>query len=310
MSGVSGTVHVSVMPREVVELLGAAEGGDFLDCTLGGGGHTQAILEANPANRVTALDRDTRAVERVRGRLADFSARLTVTHAPFSRAGELFAAESFDGVLADLGLSTDQLREGRGFSFADTGPLDMRMDESVGGSAAELVNTLPERELFVILKRGGAGSEARAVARAIVRARPIATPAQLAEVVAAAARPFVGHDKHIHPATVVFQAIRMAVNDELGEIERLLGAMPRLVRRNGRAAVITFHSLEDRLVTQTMRRWQGGGEFSALMPGRDLPAASLGELVTRKPILPSAGEISQNPSARSARLRVFRFSGR
>lgn len=304
------TVHIPVMAREVVDLLEASRGGDYLDCTLGGAGHTRSILAASPEARVWAIDRDARALERAQRSLAEVRDRVTTAHARFSEAGTVFSDRRFDGVLADLGLSTDQLREGRGFAFSEEAPLDMRMNEADTVTAYELVNHSTEHDLFVILRRGGVGNEARAVARAIVRARPVETTRALAALVVQAAPPRRqrGGEKTSHPATVVFQALRIAVNDEFGEIERLLDAIPALVKPGARTAIITFHSLEDKLVTETMRRWEGGGEFSAQWPGTTR-VEPLGRLVTRKPVLPSDDEVRRNPSSRSARLRVFRFTG-
>ncbi|MFM1848659.1 MAG: hypothetical protein RL417_2133 [Pseudomonadota bacterium] len=305
----SETQHVAVLKGEVVDLLEASRGGEFLDCTLGGAGHTRAILEASTDNRVSAVDRDARAIARARESLAQFGDRASLSHGAFSAVGDLFKGRRFDGILADLGLSTDQLKEGRGFAFSEDAPLDMRMNEDDPLTAYELVNAASEHDLFVLLRKGGVGPEAKAIARAVVKARPVETTKALAEIVVKAAPPGRGRggEKRSHPATVTFQALRIAVNDEFGEIERLLAAVPTLMRSGGRTAIITFHSLEDKIVTETMRRWEGGGEFSAQWPGafRHEP---LGRLVTRKPVVPSEEEVSRNPSSRSARLRVFRFN--
>ncbi len=297
----SASVHIPVMVAEVLTSLRAAEGGDFLDCTLGGGGHTRALLEANPANRVTAIDRDLRAIERARGALSTYASRLTILHGSFSTLDDLDLGQRFDGMLADLGLSTDQLQESRGFSFGDIAALDMRMDEEEGQSAAEFLNTISEHELFVVLRQGGVGNEAKAIARTIVKHRPLTSAKELADVVAKVP----SRKKDVHPATVVFQALRMAVNRELQQIEDLMGVAPRLVKKSARFSVITFHSLEDRAVTATMRAWEGA-DFSALWPGAKRPEV-LGKALSRKPISASEQEILENPSARSARLRVFQF---
>jgi 16S rRNA (cytosine1402-N4)-methyltransferase len=216
----------------------------------------------------------------------------------------------FDGMLADLGTSTDQLKEGRGFSFTDESSLDMRMDESSGLSAQEIVNSASEQELFVILKRGGVGSEARPVARAIASERPFTSARQLSatvnQVLARVARAKTAQKK-VNPSTVVFQALRIAVNREFEQIESLMKLAPQVVRRGGRMAVITFHSLEDRAVARTMREWESGGEFSALNPA-SRHAPSLGKVIERKGVYPSEEEVARNPSSRSACLRVFEFS--
>ena len=306
---VEGSQHISVLKREVVELLEAARGGDYLDCTLGGAGHALAILDASSATTVCAVDRDARAIARAKAGLVDFGGRFQVEHGAFSEVGTLFAGRTFDGILADLGLSTDQLKEGRGFAFSEEAPLDMRMNEGDALTAHELVNSSSEHELFVILRQGGVGPEAKAIARAIVKARPVETTKALADLVVRTVpsnRSRAG-DKRSHPATVTFQALRIAVNDEFGEIERLLAAIPTLMKSGGRTAIITFHSLEDKIVTETMRRWEGGGEFSAQWPGA-FRQEIFGRLVTRKPVVPSAEEVARNPSSRSARLRVFRFN--
>jgi 16S rRNA (cytosine1402-N4)-methyltransferase len=292
------SVHISVLLNEsVAALCGSVEGGRYLDCTLGGAGHTQAILEAHPQNHVVACDRDTRAIARATVKLASFGDRITLRHAPFSTIAD-FESHSFDGVFADLGMSTDQLREGRGFSYSDEGALDMRMDEEQEVTAASLVNELSEQDLFVLLKRGGVGSDARRFAHSIVRARPITTPKQLAQA--------LGGSRDKNPAPVVFQALRIAVNNEFEEIDALMAAAPRLVKEGGRLAVITFHSLEDKAVTRVMRAWEGSESYPAWWPGRK-ETVRLGKMVHRKPIVPSDAEVEKNPSARSARLRVFQF---
>ena len=304
------TQHIPVLEQEVVEYLRAASGGDFLDCTLGGAGHTLAILSAHPKNTVTASDRDERALKRAAERLSGFGSRVTLLHADFSALTELLQDKTFDGMLADLGISTDQLKENRGFSFNDDGALDMRMDESSGQSAAELVNSATPQQLFVILKQGGVGNEARAISQAIVDNRPHTTAKGLAQVVNQAfARVARGKmaAKKVNPSTVVFQALRIAVNREFEHIENLMELAPRLIRTGGRIAIITFHSLEDRVVARKMREWESGGEFSVRTPGA-ARAKRLGHMIERKGIEPSAEEVSRNPSARSACLRVFEFS--
>jgi 16S rRNA (cytosine1402-N4)-methyltransferase len=300
------TRHIPVLLSEVLIALRAAEGGNFLDCTLGGAGHTEAILNANPKNRVTAADRDVRALERARERLKEFGERVSLNHLRFSELADALAGQRFDGMLADLGISTDQLFEGRGFSFKDEALLDMRMDETQDFSAYHLVNEISERELYVILRQGGVGPEAKQISHAIARARPIERTSELAQVIADALKGR-HREKHVHPATVTFQALRMKVNEEREQIDSLLAAAPKLVSAGGRFAVITFHSIEDKVVTQQMRAWQQGEAFSALMPGGSR-ATKLGRMVDKKAVLPDAAELERNPSARSARLRVFEFA--
>lgn len=306
MSEAAGNaVHVPVMLNEVIEALGAGQGGMFLDCTFGGGGHTRAILEANADSRVVAMDRDARALERGSRWASCYGERLDLVHAPFSRMAEAARGRVFDGVFADLGMSTDQLVEGRGFSFADTGPLDMRMDESVGMTAADFVNTSSEREIYLALAEGGVGMNARGIARALVFHRPFSSPKQLAEVVKATQ---LGKrsKSNVHPATVVFQALRMRVNDELGEIKKLLDSAPSVAKPTARLAVITFHSTEDRAVASRMRAWESAGSYPANWRGIRAEKR-IGRVVNKGAEKPSDEEVARNPAARSARLRVFQF---
>lgn len=298
------TKHIPVLADEVVEMLKCRQGGVFLDCTLGGGGHTKLILESSEENWVYGIDRDTRALERTRQRLQPFGDRVCFLHGPFSQAEDLVGAVKFDGILADLGMSTDQLFEGRGFSFSDI-DLDMRMDPTQGITAREILDTYGERDLYKVLVTGGVGGEAKAIARFLVNKRPFATARELSDAVSAAG---LGKDRSSgrHAATVVFQALRMAVNNEVSEIEKLMEGASRLTKPGGRLAVITFHSLEDKLVTNRMREWESRGTYPASWRGKR-EGVSLGKVVTRKPIVPSDGEVEKNPASRSARLRVFEF---
>lgn len=305
----TGSLHIPVLTKEAVKHLKAGQGGQFLDCTLGGGGHTLAILQANPSNKVVASDRDLEAVQRAEKLLETYAGRLELKHAAFSGLAALVSGASFDGLLADLGASADQIRSKRGFSFSSAAPLDMRMDRSQALSAAQIVNDYSERELYRVLKEGGVGREARAVARAIVRARPLNDTLQLSQVVAQAARG-LSTKMQINPATVTFQAIRMAVNSELDEIKALLLCAPALCHSGARLAVICFHSLEDKLVAGTMRHWQAGQDAPAWWPGgkpEQKLKRSLGRVLTRRAVLPGDKEVRLNPAARSARLRVFEF---
>lgn len=301
------TRHVSVMPQEVIEALSAAAGGAYLDCTLGGAGHTAGILRANPANQVTSIDRDARALARAKEKLKEFGDRAQLFQATFSSIPKVVQGRRFNGAIADLGLSTDQLYENRGFSFNDDGPLDMRMDESSDLTAADIVNNYSESDIYRLLREGGVGPEARQIAHAIMRERPINTPKQLSQLVNSLS--FAKKSaKKSNPSTVVFQALRIAVNKEFEEINRLLEIAPELVADGGRLAVITFHSLEDKLVTSAMRKWEGRDSMPALWPGSKTEKV-FGKLLTKKPIVPSAQELEENPSSRSARLRVFEFHG-
>ena len=306
MSEAAGNaVHVPVMLNEVIEALGARGGGMFLDCTFGGGGHTRAILDASPDSWVVAMDRDARALERGSRWASAYGDRLDLVHAPFSKVAEAASGRVFDGVLADLGMSTDQLVEGRGFSFADTGPLDMRMDESAGMTAADFVNTSSEREIFLALAEGGVGKNARAIARTLVFHRPFTSPKALADAVKASQ---LGKrsQSHVHPATVVFQALRMHINDELGEVKKLLDAAPSVTKQGGKLAVITFHSVEDRAVASRMREWESAGSYPANWRGIRAEKR-IGRVVNKGAEKPSDEEVSRNPASRSARLRVFQF---
>lgn len=295
--------HVPVLLNEVVEGLRAFQGGDYLDCTLGGCGHAAAILEAHFSNTVVGCDRDMRAVLRGKERFKD-EPRAEVRQADFGKLlSEFSGRRKFDGILADLGLSSFQLGEQRGFSFQDD-LLDMRMDEESGVSATTVVNEYNLQELLMVLKRGGMRQDAKRVANAIVRARPILSAKQLAQVVSEV----LFDERNRHPATVVFQAIRIEVNDELGQISKLLEAVPQLANPGCRFAAISFHSLEDMSVTKQLRRWSSGSTTPAYM--RTAPEEqSLGSLITKKAIVPSASEVALNPAARSARLRIFEFKG-
>lgn len=299
-------VHIPVLLNEVVEQLEAKRGGMFLDCTFGGGGHTRAILDASPDAWVVALDRDHRAIERGRAWAEKYGERLQLINAPFSQVMQVVSFRGFDGVLADLGMSTDQLREGRGFSFADEGPLDMRMDEREGMTAQEFVNSAPERDIFLALAQGGVGATARRLARILVAERPFESAKHLAEVIRLSPYGKRSESK-VHPATVVFQALRMRVNQEAEEIESLLAAAPQVTKDGARLAVITFHSIEDKLVANRMRSWESGGSYPASWRG-PREGEKLGSVSPRKPITPSDEEVSLNPASRSARLRVFRFA--
>ena len=299
------TRHVSVMKAEIVRWVNAERGGYFLDCTLGGAGHTEAILEANSKNRVVGLDRDLRALDRARERLRRFGDRVELIHAAFSGVGKVLEGRTFDGVIADLGLSTDQLFEGRGFSFRDEVKLDMRMDETQFMSADQVVNQIGEKELSKLLRDGGVGVDSRRYARIIFTNRPFETAKQLADLIE---RSSSYRDREGgHPATVVFQAIRMYVNREIEEIKGLFDYLPELVNKSARLAVIAFHSTEDQIVTKIMRRWaQGDTRPARLRDSFEVPV--LGELLSKKAIVPGEEEIIRNPSARSARLRVFEFA--
>jgi 16S rRNA (cytosine1402-N4)-methyltransferase len=300
-----------VMPDEALSALQPHAGARYLDGTLGGAGHTSLLLDASaPDGRVLAIDADPLALERVRSLLpgAITTGRLVLVHGNFARMGELATAADFapvDGILLDLGLSSDQLADReRGFSFSHDAPLDMRFDTTRGVSAADLVNTLPEAELADLLWRYGEERRSRAIARRIGEARvrqPITRTGELARLVAGVVH---GRPGGIHPATRTFQALRIAVNDELASLEAALPAAIELLRPGGRLAVISFHSLEDRIVKRFFQQEERG----CICPP-ELPECVCGRvprlrIVTRHPLTASEAETATNPRARSAKLRV------
>lgn len=294
------TVHLPVLLEETIEFLNAKDGGMFLDCTLGGGGHTAAILAANPNNQVIAIDRDPRAIARAEVRFQEeLGKRLTIIQGRFGSAAELVTNHKFNGILADLGMSTDQLTGGTGFSFKDKGELDMRMNPEEGILAQDLLNILSEQDLREVFYKGGLDRYARKLAKEIIAARPIASAKQFAEIVDTCG--------HKDARAVAFQALRIAVNREFEEIEALLKGAPKIAQNGTRLAVITFHSLEDQLVTGQFRKW-AGSEAAPAWLGRG-ETARLGKLLTKKPVTPGDREIEVNPASRSARLRVFEFVG-
>jgi 16S rRNA (cytosine1402-N4)-methyltransferase len=300
--------HIPVLAREVVDALRPRDGGCYVDGTFGAGGYSSAVLDRAQC-QVIALDRDPDAIATGQALAERYAPRLRLIEGRFGDMAELLSAEGVDevdGVALDLGVSSMQFDQAdRGFSFRASGPLDMRMERS-GPSAADLVNEADEAELADIIWRYGEERKSRRVARAIVEARrqkPIETTGELAEIVRRAVGP-QGRDES-DPATRTFQALRIAVNDELGELERGLAAAEQVLAPGGRLAVVSFHSLEDRAVKQFVRARAG----RVPAPSRHAPpraedrAATLSDL-TRKPVLPSADEIAKNPRARSARLRV------
>ena len=304
--GVSGG-HVPVLLAEVVELLAPRDGGIYVDGTFGAGGYSKALLDAARCT-VWGIDRDPAAVARGQSLARRYDGRLTVLAGRFGEMDRLLAAhrvDAVDGIALDLGVSSPQLDDAaRGFSFRFEGPLDMRMD-GAGPSAADLVNALDEAELARTIHVYGEERFARRVARAIVAARalqPIRTTGRLASIVRGAVR--TGKDG-LDPATRTFQALRIRVNDELGELARGLAAAEALLAPTGRLAVVAFHSLEDRRVKQFFRaRSSHGRAASRLLPGEPVPQAPSFEALTQKAIRPGAAEIAANPRARSARLRA------
>jgi 16S rRNA (cytosine1402-N4)-methyltransferase len=300
--------HTPVLLTQAIDGLALRPNAICIDATLGGGGHAEAILRAiGPQGRLLGLDADPNALSRVHTRLARFAGQTTLVQANFRDLGAVAVANGFpavDAILMDLGVSSYQLWEAeRGFSFTSSGPLDMRMDPNTELTADEIVNTWPQDELADIIYRYGEEPRSRRIARAIVSARPLHTTAELADVIAKAVS--VRKDRNrIHPATRSFQAFRITVNDELGALEEALPQALALLASGGRLVVITFHSLEDRLVKQFMQR-----EARDCLCPPDLPACRCGHeaqlrIRTRKPIQPNEGEVAVNPRSRSAKLRI------
>src|SRR5512147_2975646 len=247
------TQHVSVLLNETLDGLAIKPGGRYIDGTVGGGGHSEAILASAPDVKVLGLDADPAALERAALRLLPFGSRVKLVKANFAQMSAVARANSFDqvdGIVLDLGLSSDQLGDpARGFGFIAGGPLDMRFDQTRGQSAADLIDQLDQDELADLIYRYGEEPASRKIARAIVMARPIRTADQLANVIEKA----VGRRGRIHPATLTFQALRIAVNDELGSLMSALPQATELLHSGGRLAVISFHSLEDRIVKEYFR---------------------------------------------------------
>jgi 16S rRNA (cytosine1402-N4)-methyltransferase len=308
--------HIPVLLSEVIAALEPHNSGNYLDATFGAGGYTRAILEAAPSCRVTALDRDPNAIRDGRALVDEFAGRLTLIEARFGDIcdgiPELEDAQ-FNGVVFDVGVSSMQLdKPERGFSFQADGPLDMRMSadaaptDAAGPSAADLVNTLPEKALADLIYRLGEERRSRPIAAAIVRRRaqqPFTRTRELAETVARAygKPPRDGH----HPATRTFQALRIAVNDELGELARALVGAERVLKPGGRLVVVTFHSLEDRIAKRFFRDRSGRtAGISRHRPESIQFEAPTFRNVNHRPLTPGNQEIAANPRARSAKLRA------
>ena len=306
-SGGRAEGHVPVLFREVMDALRPAPGGRYVDGTLGAGGHAAGVLAASaPDGRLLGLDRDPAALAFAATRLAGYGARATLVVASFGDMAAVAAAHGFaavDGVLLDLGLSSRQLDDAaRGFSFQQDGPLDMRFDPRAGATAADLVNNLSAEELADLFFRYGEEQQSRRIARLIVAHRPLHTTAELATLIAREARHSGRPGRH--PATKVFQALRIAVNGELEEIARGLRAAVGLLAPGGRLAVISFHSLEDRLVKEFLREQSRECVCPPQQPVCTCGAQPALRLVRRKAIKAGDEEMAENPRSRSARLRV------
>jgi 16S rRNA (cytosine1402-N4)-methyltransferase len=293
--------HVPVLLKEAIDFLAVRRGGTYIDATVGLGGHSYEIAKRLGApGHLIGLDKDPAALEIARKRLvvghpssvvgeqSDWPT-ITLLHRSFAEIAKGQKPGSVDGILADVGVSSLQLDDaGRGFSFQAEGPLDMRMDPRSERTAEQVVNHLDERQLADVIYEFGEERRSRRIARAICRSRPIRTTAQLAEIVSAAARP-MNRGERIHPATRTFQALRIFVNRELDDLKALLAAAPGILKPGGRVVVISFHSLEDRIVKDAFREGVHGGYFS---------------LLTKKPVTATEEESDRNPRARSAKLRA------
>jgi 16S rRNA (cytosine1402-N4)-methyltransferase len=303
--------HVPVLLKEAIDFLAVTRGGTYLDATVGLGGHSFEIAKRLGApGHLIGFDKDPAALAIARkilvispsslvlsegqrtndeGRVGDWPT-VTLMHASFAEVGERIPPASLDGLLADLGVSSLQLGDpARGFSFQADGPLDMRMNPLSGRTAEQVVNHLDERELADVIYEFGEERRSRRIARALVRARPIMTTKQLVDVISAAARPMNASERRIHPATRTFQALRIFVNRELDDLKALLEAAPRVLKPGGRLVVISFHSLEDRIVKDATREGAKQGQY---------------RLLTKKPVTATEEEIESNPRSRSAKMRA------
>jgi 16S rRNA (cytosine1402-N4)-methyltransferase len=285
--------HVPVLLKEAIDFLNVRHGGTYIDATVGLGGHSYEIAKRLGApGHLIGLDKDPAALEIAQAKLAgeDFP-KVTLMQSSFAEVGERFGKDFADGLLADVGVSSLQLQDAaRGFSFQADGPLDMRMDPRSERTAEQVVNHLDERELADVIYEFGEERRSRRIARAIVRSRPIRSTAHLADVLSAAARPMNQAERRIHPATRTFQALRIFVNRELDDLRELLEAAPRILKPGGRVVVISFHSLEDRIVKDAFR--EGSIKYKHF------------RVLTKKPVTASKQEQGRNPRARSAKLRA------
>jgi 16S rRNA (cytosine1402-N4)-methyltransferase len=304
-------IHQPVLLAETLQLLKPQANETFVDATLGLGGHTEAILSANDEVRVIGIDQDTEAIELAKSRLDKFGKRFSVFHSNFSDIKQVLVEaeiEKVDGVLADLGVSSLQFdSQTRGFSFRFDAPLDMRMNaDSNSENAAELLETLSEFEIARIIYEYGEERLSRRIARRIVEKRENGEPVKTTKELAVLVEKAVGRGKKdkIHPATRTFQALRIAVNGELEILEQFVRDSIDILKKGGRFAVITFHSLEDRIVKQTMQKLSGKCFCPPKFPQCVCGAKTEIEILTRKPIVPTETETEENPRARSAKLRA------
>ena len=304
-------LHTPVLPEEVIAYLQCPRGGTFVDATVGEGGHTQEILRASPQNKVIGIDWDQEIIERAKKRLVQYGKRVTLIHHDFAHLPQILqdlGIERVDGLLFDLGISSyHSQEEKRGFGFHRDGPLDMRMDTRRKLTAYDIVNHFPMEEIAKIFRRYGEERWTKRIVKAIGEKRQqgsIRSTGALAEIISRAI-PRKHHPCRIHPATKTFLALRIAVNDELNNLEAILNEAPFLLTRGGRIGVISFHSLEDRIVKETFKRM---GSTCVCPP--TLPQCICGgekqvlQIITKRPLTPRLEELSDNPRARSAKLRV------
>ena len=313
LGGRGALSHRPVLLRETIELLAAERGGLFVDCTVGLGGHSEAILQASRDATVLGIDRDDEALKLARERLAQYGSRFRAVQADFRELTRVLATAKVRqarGILADLGVSSWQLDSpSRGFSFRHDAPLDMRMDAAGGGeTAAELLGRLSEVDIARIIFEYGEERRSRRIARFIVerreRGEPVSTTRDLAQLVERAVGP--GKKRRIHPATRTFQALRIAVNQELENLDRFVAEAVDLLEPEGRLAVISFHSLEDRIIKRTLLKLSGRCQCPPRVPQCTCGARRMIDILTRRPITPGEEEVADNPRARSAKLRAGR----
>jgi len=302
--------HVPVLLEEVLEGLAIRQGGVYLDGTVGWAGHAVGILKRHERTRIIGLDRDTEALSAAALRLADYGDRVRLFHSDFRLLDEVLDnadVSLVDGILMDLGVSSMQLEDaGRGFSFSQDGPLDMRMNPGSGVTASEIVNTWSQGDLASLLFRYGEEKRSRAIAAAIVKEReaePIGSTRHLAELISKV--PGMGRVRNIHPATRTFQALRIQVNDELEALKQVIPVSIERLHPGGRLAIISFHSLEDRIVKRAFRELENPCRCPREFPECRCGKASAGTVVTKRPIVPTEEEARANPRSRSAKLRVF-----
>jgi len=298
--------HIPVLYREVIDVFSDIDEGIIIDCTMGYGGHSSLILKNNPNIKLIGIDQDQTAIDFSTQRLKEFGDRVTIYKGRFSDVIKTILQEydskDIKGILADIGVSSLQLdHKERGFSY-ESDILDMRMDKNAPLSAAEVVNSYSQEELERILREYGEINNARTVAANIVKLRPFYSAKELVEKL----KPYLFKKKKIHPATLLFQAIRIEVNDELGELTNLLDAISQASLQDTKVAIISFHSLEDRIVKQKFVAWSK----SCICPPQAIRCEcgnnhALGKVVTRKPIMAQEDELAQNPRSRSAKMRVF-----